>query len=470
MLVRLAGLITLMLVGITPVQALGNEPQGKLLVGSSKADVTPAADALPPGHSIRDPLFARVIFVRSGEDCAVVASVDRALITSKMVSAVRDRFTQCAATNFFVSATHTHSAADLPTDWMDPEQTRKLENAIVEAAVLASRNARGATMGFTTTDLHLNVNRDAFDGVHWYQGTNKSGVSDKTMSVVYFLDGEGQPIGFIMNYGMHPINFHLSGVVSADFPGEASGYIERRYPGAVALFTQAASGDQNPLLSRPLGNLIGPRLGVEPKDDLRSPGFWELAAKDNRENPGRKATPAPAAADRSPAFLAVLAEVDEIVKAMGAIMGETVLSAIAADRASLASSLPIFSGTATVTCPGRDRVDTSRREGMDPGYRDGEPVSIGIGLLRLGDVALVGIDSEVYTELVMHLKARSPLTRTVVIGLANGLANSGYIYSDNAAHHLTFQVIGSRLKPGCAEERIIEASLRLIHESDLVPH
>jgi hypothetical protein len=31
--------------------------------------------------------------------------------------------------------------------------------------------------------------------------------------------------------------------------------------------------------------------------------------------------------------------------------------------------------------------------------------------------------------------------------LANGSAGSGYIYSDQAYSHLTFQVMGSRLKP-----------------------
>jgi neutral ceramidase len=52
------------------------------------------------------------------------------------------------------------------------------------------------------------------------------------------------------------------------------------------------------------------------------------------------------------------------------------------------------------------------------------------------------------------------------VTLANGRANSGYIYSNEAATHLTFQVIGSRLKPGCAEDAIVHAAVDLMHEAD----
>jgi hypothetical protein len=40
--------------------------------------------------------------------------------------------------------------------------------------------------------------------------------------VVGLLGNDNIPIGVVMNYAMHPINFYLSGVGSADLPGEAS--------------------------------------------------------------------------------------------------------------------------------------------------------------------------------------------------------------------------------------------------------
>jgi neutral ceramidase len=46
------------------------------------------------------------------------------------------------------------------------------------------------------------------------------------------------------------------------------------------------------------------------------------------------------------------------------------------------------------------------------------------------------------------------MANTVVVTLANGRAASGYIPDDASFVHKTFQVLGSRLKPGCAEQGI----------------
>ena len=62
----------------------------------------------------------------------------------------------------------------------------------------------------------------------------------------------------------------------------------------------------------------------------------------------------------------------------------------------------------------------------------------------------------------MRLKAEAPASKTIVVTLANGSADSGYIYSDEAYSHLTFQVIGSRLKPGCAEGKIVSTAVDLL--------
>lgn len=52
----------------------------------------------------------------------------------------------------------------------------------------------------------------------------------------YFVGEDSKPIGVLMNYGMHPIEYFITGALSADFPVDASRYFERRYPGAISLF------------------------------------------------------------------------------------------------------------------------------------------------------------------------------------------------------------------------------------------
>ena len=102
---------------------------------------------------------------------------------------------------------------------------------------------------------------------------------------------------------------------------------------------------------------------------------------------------------------------------------------------------------------------------MFPGYKEGVEVNLKVGLLRIGDTNFVRVNGEVYTNIGLKLKATAPASKVIVVTLANGAANSGYIYSDDAYSHLTFQVIGSRLQPGCAENKIVNTAIDLMHKS-----
>jgi hypothetical protein len=114
-----------------------------------------------------------------------------------------------------------------------------------------------------------------------------------------------------------------------------------------------------------------------------------------------------------------------------------------------------------------DRLDAANpaRENVFPGYKEGADVNLKVGLLRIGDINFVTVNGEVYSKIALKLKGSAPANKTIMVTLANGGANSGYIYSDDAYSHLTFQVIGSRLKPGCAETKIITTALDLMHRS-----
>ena len=108
-----------------------------------------------------------------------------------------------------------------------------------------------------------------------------------------------------------------------------------------------------------------------------------------------------------------------------------------------------------VSCPGRRRLDTGR-EGAPGRYEDSlEPVRIRIGALRIGDVALGRANAELYNMIGQHVKSGSKFHNTIVVTLTNGMSNSGYVPTDDAFGRYTFQVLGSSLKPGCAERAII---------------
>jgi hypothetical protein len=112
----------------------------------------------------------------------------------------------------------------------------------------------------------------------------------------------------------------------------------------------------------------------------------------------------------------------------------------------------------TVSCPGRKRID-SGREGAPGTYEDGDPVNIRLGVLRIADIEVASVDAEIYTPIAQRLKRESPMANTFMVTLANG---SGYIPNDSAFGAQTFQVLGSRLKPGCAETAIVNGLLELM--------
>jgi hypothetical protein len=425
--------------------------------------------------SIRDPLFARAIVVHDGITCAVLVGIDLGAAGNQIVDDAIPRASKaagCPAENVIISATHTHSSNTHGLGQGAPTP-KKVADAIVEAVTVASSKLAPARVGYGRTTLDVNVNRDLFNSkLEWRQEPNPDGPSDKTLAVVELLGDDNVPIGVYMNYAMHPINFYLSGVISADFPGEASRYVEELFGDrTVAVFSQGASGDQNPrdfrsptlIMSQrsALATDRGPfvqRVGATPAPDGPSTqGF----------NPQRASSERTAIPDANlDAYRRTLARTGDYVRMLGSLIGS---SAVRVMRESIepVAAAHIWAGQETFACPGRVRLDADNpaRENVFPGYRDGPDVNLKLGLVRIGEIYFVTINGEVYSEIATRLKAEAPASKVMMVTLANGSAGSGYIYSDRAYSHLTFQVIGSRLRPGCAEGKIVETAIRLIRRS-----
>jgi hypothetical protein len=175
-------------------------------------------------------------------------------------------------------------------------------------------------------------------------------------------------------------------------------------------------------------------------------------------------TPVPK--ERMAGYEAALKRVDELVLAKGVILGETVLDTMRFGISTMIGSGKIASATTILQCQGRDRQDGANpvREGALPPYSDGEPATIKMGMLRIGNVYVASVDGEVYGEIASRLKREAPVSQLMMTTLANGMTKSGYIYSNAASPHLTFQVISSRFKPGCAENKIVNSGASLISQ------
>lgn len=419
-----------------------------LRAGAARVDITPSADELPPNYlGIHDRIHSRAIVVDNGSDRAALISVDAGAIPDNVwqsVVAALDADLDIPAEHVMITATHTHSVPRQPGD----DYVAK----IVESVREASRNLVPARVGFGTGVSYINVNRNIIDPKtrRWWEGPNYDGPSDKTVAVISFERLDGAPIAVYYNYAMHAVAAGQLDMVSGDAPGTTSKYIEDSFDDEiVALWSSGAAGDQNPLY-------------YQQTYDLREIRISEYAERgidiSNSMPPGGQGL------DRSdPEVQKLMGQQKQMILSMGQFLGEEVMHVMRGmDR--MDDSIRIVGRHRTVTCPGRNRLD-SGRAGFAGEYEDAAPVEIRLGLLQLGDINIGAVNAEVFNLIAQRLKNESPHARTVLATLTNGSARSGYIPNDSAYGMYTFEVLSSRLRPGCAESAIVDGILDLMDEA-----
>jgi neutral ceramidase len=439
--------------------------QAALRVGAARVDITPPADSAnpPSGKYAHERLYVRAIVLDNGTTRTALIGADQGGLfelvwetASKQIAAELN----CPVENIVMSATHTHSGwgpggfpgmRGLRRDADANQPPPPIVGQILDAVRQAKAKLQPARVGYGTGKSYLNVNRDAVDGEShlWTQAPNLDGPSDKTVAVIEFLAGTGEPIAVYMNYAMHPVNGFLAGLTSADFAGAASRYVEQAFDDkAVVVFVQGASGDQNPQYLRAGTNAMASESGVPITGYVLTREAVEAPIRDGKV----KAAPV------DPKVEDVL---ERVMDSEGILLGEEVIR-VMTNIKRLEVSPNIAAAQKMVTCPGRKRTDTAR-EGTPGTYEDGDPVNIRLGAMRIGNIVLTSVDAEVYSAIAQRLKRESPMADTFMVTLANGMANSGYIPNDTAFGALTFQVLGSRLKPGCAETAIVNGLLDLMN-------
>jgi len=424
--------------------------RGHLRAGAARVDITPPVNPEypPSGKYEHEHLYVRAIVLDNGLSRAALLNADFGNMPEDVWTNASKQLAEelkCPVENIIMSATHTHSgvaAGPPPAGPPPPPPSARLVTAMLDAVRQAKTKLQPVLVGFGTGFSYLNANRDVVsDETHrWTQAPNLNAASDKTVAVVSFTTPAGDPVAAYVNYAMHAINGYLVGITSADFPGAASRYVEQAFDDKmVMVFTQGASGDQNPLYMRPGTNALASKSGVQITG-------YELV-RENVEGPLREGQVPhgkldPKIADRF----------ERWIESEGQLLGEEVIRVMTNIR-TRSGDVTIWGARETISCPGRQRTSTGR-EGEPGTYKDSDPVNIRLGMVGIGDIALTTVNAEIYTMISQRMKKHSAMANTVLVTLANGRAKSGYIPDDASFGHNTFQVLGSRLKPGCAEQSI----------------
>ena len=429
--------------------AVSPAAEGTLRAGAARVDITPAGDAaLPMGgyagrtegfKGIHDNIFVRAIVVDDGSTQAAVVGIELVGVTNSVLEKIDKRVekeTGIPRDNIMLASVHTHAAPLTGPRTGEPEGKQaayaaKVEEGVISSIRQAKANLQPARVGFGSGKAYVNINRrDYFPDNGWYWlGYNPDQVSDKTLAVLKFESLSGKPIALFINYPVHavvmgPRNYQVSG----DLAGATSRFVERYYKGRPE--------------DRPRGD-AGYAIRLKPQevsDDVVA--VWTSGT----------------AGDQNPISMSNTEDFT-LVEAFGKMLGEE--SVRIANGITTSQQARIRAARRTVTCPGRT-LEPGQSPRKEYKFQDTpNPVSFQLSSLIIGDTALAGISGEVLTNIGLHLKRDSPLNHTVVVTHANGTI--GYIPSDSLFDQLiSYENTASRLKPGCAENTIVNTLLEMI--------
>jgi hypothetical protein len=346
------------------------------------------------------------------------------------------------AENTLLSVSHTHS---VPFGMGGEALEKKIFSSVKEA----KDKLQPARMGWGKGVSYINVKRDIIDPVTrtWWEGPNYEGQSDKTVYVMTFEALDGKPIAVYYNYAMHGVVMGQSDLISGDVPGATSRYIENSFDNdIVAVWSEGASGDQNPIY-------------FQQTFDLRDIRIKDYAKRG--EDISNAMPHGGVGLDRNnPAVRRLMNEQEMINNSMGVMLGEEVKHVMrgverTTDKAEIKGAQKVL------TLPGRKRTNEGRG-GIEGTYVDGDSVTIRVGVLVIDDIAIGTVNGETYNQIATQFIKESPSARTMMVTLANGMANTGYIPDDASFGQNVFEVLSSRLKPGFAERGIIDGILDLM--------
>ena len=420
------GVCLIILLLCFPAAVLVGIDKGSLRAGAAKVDITPAADAAlqMSGYAgrtagfkgIHDDLNVRAIVVDNGTAQAAIISCEIIGLSNAFWEKATERITRdtgIARDNILLASVHTHAAPSTGVyerGQQSPTQAdyiAKLQDAIVEVVSRAKASLQPAKIGFGTGTAKVNMNRRARNGEGgWMIGNNPDGVSDKTVAVIKLETLNGEPFAILSNYGVHGTILGQANLqISSDLPGATARFVERDYGGkVVSPWTSGTAGDQDPIY----------RVGTDFQN----------------------------------------------VKALGAILGEEVVRV--ADAIKTTTGARIRGMQKVVSCPGKRTVQAPGR-GREYRFEDSDPVSIRLSLLVINDIAIAGVSGEVFTNIGLRLKKESPFNRTILITHCNG--SSGYLPDDAAYDQVSYEIVTTRAKRGCAEDAIVNGLLDMMERS-----
>jgi hypothetical protein len=470
---------------------MSTSDRSPLRAGAAAADITPAAGTHlagsgagehRPAQSVLDRLFAKAVVFESGERRMCLVTLDVTIVTGDYTARIRQGISAATGIDpdaIMVHAIQTHSAPSLGYFMLDRDFPLEISAdneyiwgaerayadgaaaAAVAAAVQAVASLRPVRLGVgrgIVGGLAFNrrgVRRDGSIMMPKPQGRDRQpfgitelcyleGPMDPEVGVLCVQDAQMRPVACLLHHSCHPVNVFGNRetyyAVSADWPGAWATEVETGWGGqGVAVVLNGCCGNLNPWHP----------FDPECTPDHRRMGR-ELAAMSQR-------------VAHSLRFSATAA-LDWCVERITLPYRE-IPAARLQEVAEILAAHPVPPRAANGEIDPRWFLAASTRS-VELCRRREPQFTYEIQLLRLGDVALVGLPGEPFVEGQLEIKTRSPAAFTFVAHLTSHYV--GYLPTRAAyargGHEANAEVTyWAKLAPGSLET-VVERTVALLQD------
>jgi len=398
--------------------------------GFAEIDITPPIGKLMPGGmapcvAIEPPrgrLKVTAMAVKNGEEKMILISTDTLSMSVKFADALRKRISARTGVPFdriMLVSTHIHTGGAVDYQlWLcppDPEVTTLTGEGIYQAAKRAFDDMYEAKIGagigeerrysfcrdiwMTDGSLKMNPNRQKRELM-----VKPVTDPDYDVNVMRVDDPEGRIKAFLVNYANHPdCHAKYKSSFSADFPGALRRNLKRVYGEDVkVLFFNGTAGDIN---------------------------CYDWLNKTDRSFLGTgKNAPEAIGLGLASTVVQINADIDTAVTEpyMASISTNVQLDRRFATPEMLEWAKKVDANPEAYS-------DTDRAYALDYlAPNEGVPPTIDfeVQTLRLGPWTIVGLPSEIFTDVGREIKQKSPCPGTIVVELANG--THGYVATELA--------------------------------------
>lgn len=401
------------------------QPAKVFRAGAATSNITPKIGTSINGNmkditvkQIHDETHVRCIVLDDGQTSLAILTADLCMIYREQLDEAKKRahaITGIPIENMMMSATHTHSGGTACSVFQsdpDKDYLRFLTERIADAVVRANNNLAPARIGWDIgNEPTLVFNRrwrmnpveikNPFGGIDQLSTNQVKDITDPGLPVISIQTPDGHPIALLANYSLHYVGGTGPGEVSADYFGMFAERMKQllqsdsnKYPPFVAMLSNGTSGNINNV------NNKGNRLSLPPYTRMQQ--VANIVAAE--------------------AFKAYQNIKYQDWISLSSVQKEITLGVRLPDKKEIEQAKEIIANAKSPIMDSREEI-YARETMLLKDYPKQVPLIL--QAFRLGDLAITAIPCEVFVEIGLEIKEKSPFKPTFTTSLANGY--NGYL-------------------------------------------